>query len=357
MHLVKSISLKLAKEHGEKAIYIVRKFEAYDEDLKIKKDESFIFIPLKEKPSNELFNILSNEVENIIIEKTDFKKKNEKPKSLAQLLKGKLKPEILDELPKSIDIIGDIAVIETSPSVEKYKKEIGEGLLKINDNLKTVLSKAGPISTKYRVRNYEFVAGVNKTDTKHKEFSCRYFIDLEKAYFSPRLSFEHERVASQVREGETIVDMFSGVGPFAILIAKKNTKIKIYTIDINSYAIQFLLKNMILNKIKKKVTAIFGDAKDIGLRHLQKSADRVIMNIPQESGKFVGVACKMLKQEGGLIHYYTFMDDSSSMKEEIRRFCDLISLADRDLKDILHSKKVKNIAPYTWQIVIDAKIV
>ena len=353
--MAKSISLKFAKEYGEKAIHIVRDFEVYDEDLKIKKDENFIFIPLKEKPSNELINILSNEVENIIIEKTDFTK-NEKPKSLVQLLEDKLKPEVLDELPKSIDIIGDIAVIETSPSIEKYKKEIGEGLLKINGNLKTVLSKAGPISTKYRVRNYEFVAGIKKTDTEHKEFSCRYFIDLEKAYFSPRLSFEHERVASQVIEGETLVDMFSGVGPFTILAAKKNTEIKIYTIDINSYAVQFLLKNIRLNKIEKKVTTIFGDAKDIGLRHLQKSADRIIMNIPQESRKFVGVACKMLKKEGGLIHYYTFMDDSSSMKMEIRRLRGLISLADRDIKDILHSKKVKNIAPYKWQIVVDAKI-
>ncbi len=355
--MTKSISLKVAKKYGEKVLHIVREFKVYDEDLKIKNDESFIFIPLKERPSDELFNMLSNEDENIVIKETDFKKSaRARSKSLVQLLEGKLKPEILDELPKSIDIIGDIAVIETSPSIEKYKKEIGEGLLKTNINLKTVLSKAGPISTKYRIRNYKFVAGINKTDTEHKEFGSRYFIDLEKAYFSPRLSFEHERVASQVREGETIVDMFSGVGPFTILAAKKNTKIKIYAIDINSYAVQFLLKNIKLNKIEKKVTAIFGEAKDIGLRHFQKSANRIIMNIPQESGKFVGVACKMLKQEGGLIHYYTFMDDSSSMRKEIRRLRGLISSADRDIEDILHSKKVKNIAPYTWQIVIDVRI-
>ena len=50
VHLTRSISLKVAKEFGEKVIQIVREFNVYDEGLKIKKDESFIFIPLKEKP-------------------------------------------------------------------------------------------------------------------------------------------------------------------------------------------------------------------------------------------------------------------------------------------------------------------
>ena len=354
--MVKRISLKLKKDCGEKAIHLIRKFELFDNNSRIKNDRRFIFIPLREKPSNELMSELRKEFNKIKVEESNFEKRKSVPNSLTDLLSGKLQPHILNQIPKSIDIIGDIAVIEMSPDIEKYRKEVGEGLLKINKNLKTVLCKAGPISTEYRVRNYEFVAGVNRTFTEHKEFGCNYFLDLDKVYFSPRLSYEHNRIASQIREGEIVVDMFGGVGPFSILIAKKVKRIKLYAIDINPNAIHFLLKNITMNKVKKKVTAIFGDARNVSLRHLQKVADRVIMNIPQESRRFINIACEVLRRKGGIIHYYAFMDDSSSIENKIEELREEVTHAGRDIKSILHSRKVKNVAPHECQIGIDAEI-
>jgi tRNA (guanine37-N1)-methyltransferase len=95
------------------------------------------------------------------------------------------------------------------------------------------LTKAGDISGTYRIRDYTFIAGEHKTQTIHREFGCQFHVDIAKAYFSPRLSHEHQRVASLVQSCETVVDLFAGVGPFSVMIAKKNPNVKVYAVDLN----------------------------------------------------------------------------------------------------------------------------
>ena len=85
---------------------------------------------------------------------------------------------------------------------------------------------------------------------------------MRKVYFSPRLATEREKITNQVNNGETIIDMFTGVGPFSIAIAH-NKKVEIYAIDINPDAIHYLGKNIILNKIQGKIIPILGDVKDV----------------------------------------------------------------------------------------------
>ena len=356
--MVRKIALRLGKSYGERVIRLVKRHGLFDESFKIKHDEEFILVPLKEKPSNELLKIFEKNGADIRIEDADFEKRRGKPMDLTESLKGKFATDILCHLPRSIDIIGDIAVIEISPEIEAHKREIGKALLKISKNINTVLVKAGPISTEYRVRDYEFTAGTRKTFTEHKEFGCRYFLDLTKAYFSPRLSFEHDRISSEVNEREVVVDMFAGVGPFSILIAKKVKKIKAYAIDINPEAVKFLVKNIAINKVKRKVTAIYGDAREVAGKHLQRVADRLIMNLPSESIKFIDVACKVLKANGGILHFYNFMDDSSSIDEKIKELNEGVARAraNKKIKKIRYSRKVREIAPRKWQIVIDAEI-
>ena len=355
--LVRKIALKLEKSHGEKVILLAKRHELLDENFRIIHDEKFIFVPLKEKPSREFLNAIEKICTEIGIEKVVFERRLDRPVTLIDLLRGKLAPNVLAHLPKSIDVIGDIAVFEISPGIEKYKRAIGKALLNIDKTVKTVLIKAGPISTEYRIRDYEFIAGTRKTVTEHKEFGCKYFLDLAKVYFSPRLSFEHNRVSSDVKEGEVIVDMFAGIGPFSILLAKKVKRSKVYAIDINPEAVKFLVKNIACNKVKRKVTAIYGDAREVAIKHLQRVADRMIMNLPSESIKFIDVACKVLKPKGGILHFYTFTDNSSGLDEKIKDLQERVSSMNRKSKEIKCSRKVREIAPHKWQIVIDAEIV
>ena len=138
--MARKIALRLGKSYGEKIIQLVKRHKLLDEDFKIKHDEKFIFIALKENPSRELLNNIEK-ICKVEIESASFEKRVDKPLTLTDLLKERMAPDILARLPKSIDIIGDIAVIEISPEIMKYKQEIGEALLKINKNISVLYTK------------------------------------------------------------------------------------------------------------------------------------------------------------------------------------------------------------------------
>src|SRR3989337_4513003 len=143
-----------------------------------------------------------------------------------ETLEGQLPPHLKASLPKALDIVGDIAIVEVPPELETQKNLIGKAILEAHRNVRTVLAKAGAVSGDYRLRDFEVIAGEHNTSTIHKEFGCSYQVDVAKAYFSPRLSHEHERVASLVQNGETVADLFAGVGPFSVLIGKSHKDVQ-----------------------------------------------------------------------------------------------------------------------------------
>ena len=116
-----------------------------------------------------------------------------------------------------------MSVEEAVQEVNESKDEflvIGEGIMEINPHLRLVLRKSGQVSGTFRTREYEAIAGEGDSETVHEEFSCLFRLDVTKVYFNPRLSHERMRVARQIKEGERVLDMFAGVGPYSILIAK-----------------------------------------------------------------------------------------------------------------------------------------
>jgi tRNA (guanine37-N1)-methyltransferase len=219
-----------------------------------------------------------------------------------------------------------------------------------------VLGKAGAVSGTYRLREFEVIAGERRTATVHKEFGCEYYVDVAKAYFSPRLSHEHKRVAELVQKGETIVDLFAGVGPFAILIAKIVEAVKVYAVDINPDAVEFLKRNIRLNRVEKQVFPILGDARQVVDDKLSGVADRVIMNLPEKAEEFVDVACKATKPKGGTIHYYGFVRVPDSLEDMKLRFSRAVEKAGRKVERFLLVKTVRETAPYEWQVVLDDAI-
>jgi tRNA (guanine37-N1)-methyltransferase len=150
--------------------------------------------------------------------------------------------------------------------------------------------------------------------------------------------------------------MFAGVGPFSILIAKKCADVKIYAIDVNPDAIRYLKKNVKANNVEAKVTPILGDARQIIKERLKGVANRVIMNLPEKAIEYVDAACEALQKEGGVIHYYEFANALNPLEAAKNRFAEAMKQTSRSLKKILLARIVRAIAPYTWQVVVDAEI-
>lgn len=351
-----SMCLKVPKQYGEKTLILANRLKIVNNEKAIQRDRDFVYIPLVRKPSGDESASLKEQTPDCKLSTHDFPEKKKNEPSLIELLEDRLSPHLLASLPHSADFVGDIAIIEVSPELDPHKKIIGEAILKTNKNVRTVLAKAGAVSGTYRLREFSVIAGEAKTETVHKEYGCQYYVDVAKAYFSPRLSYEHNRVASLVGEGETVIDLFTGVGPFAIQIVKVHEKVKVYAIDTNPHAIEYLKRNIRLNRVEEKVHPILGDARQVVNEGLPGVADRVIMNLPEKAIEFVDVACVALKPVGGTLHFYSFANAFDSLDNVRGRFVEAVEKRGRKVEEILFFRRVRATAPYEWQIVLDVRV-
>lgn len=214
---------------------------------------------------------------------------------------------------KAYEVIGTIAVIQVPTELKSKQRLIAQGIMKINKNIKTVVKRSGEVYGPYRIKKVVHVAGERTTETIHKENNCSLLIDLNKAYFSPRLQHERERVIKQVKTKEVIIDMFAGIGPYSIGIAKNTKAGAIYAIDHNPQAIKLLEKNILLNKARN-VKPILGDSLRI-IKELPE-ADRIIMNAPRQNNKrYLNQAIKKISKKG-VIHFYITNDKWNKMSKE-----------------------------------------
>jgi tRNA (guanine37-N1)-methyltransferase len=210
-----------------------------------------------------------------------------------------------EELPTSFDIIGDVAIIKLPESIVQYKHMIGEAMISVNHSIRTVMMDSG-VKGDLRIRELEQIAGEGSSETVHKEFGVRMATDPSKVYFNPRLASERSRIASLVKEGEIIIDMFAGVAPFGLVICKKARPKIVYSIDLNPDAEWFVRRNMEMNHVNN-IVPITGDAAAV-IKDLP-DADRIIMNLPQIADNFMKDALPKIKA-GGTIHLYKIIERS-----------------------------------------------
>ena len=209
--------------------------------------------------------------------------------------------------------------------------------------------KRSAIKGTIRIRDLEFLSGTDDPVTIHKEHQSRLKLDVSKVYFSPRLATERKRVMQSVCDGEKILDMFCGIGPFPIVIAK-NKDVDLTAVDINEVAIEYLKENIRLNKLKGTITPIAGDINEVGAS-LNCKFDRIIMNLPGLAYSFLDLAMDLI-EDNGIINYYEFSD---SYEQGIERLKDA-ALKKNKKVEILNCRKVKSTSPGEWHVAIDGKI-
>lgn len=348
--------LNVPKNLGEIAIRLVGELRLLNRKLKIQEVDDDLCIPLTNEPPPAIFQKFEKTFPKFEISILNFPERKKRHFTPLDFLADKMPSNLLANIPRAIDFIGDIAIVELPLKLAEHKKTIGEAVLKSHKHTNTVLAKSGAVGGIYRIREFEVIAGVDKTATVYREYGCMYHVDVAKAYFSPRLSTEHNRVASQIKDGETVVDLFAGVGPFSILIAKKNENVRVYAVDVNPDAIALLKRNIAVNHVGRQVVPLLGNARKVIREKLSRKADRVIMNLPETALEFVDVASETLKLNGGIIHYYGFVKASNPLEIAKVRLAETLRQNNRKVENFLLVKRVREVAPYTCQVVVDAQI-
>jgi tRNA (guanine37-N1)-methyltransferase len=338
---MKSLCIAVPKKKGEDVRKALLENGLLNREFAIERDERLLYIP-----------IISGEKENDVLGyevcEKDFQVLERETKSYKELLD--LPDELKSKLPTSFDVIGKVAIIKLEEELFTHKETIGDALLSANKSIETVALDRGVVGEE-RIRNLEIIAGKRSTETVHREYGIELETDLSKAYFSPRLATEHWRVAETVKDGEVVIDMFCGIGPFSILIAKNRNPEKIYAIDINKEAINYLKRNIKRNKVLS-IEPRVGESKII-VQKLPPS-DRIIMNLPHSAFDFLSYAFSNIKEKG-TIHYYEFLDHDK--KEE--RWGDIQNTASREGLKIekLGDRIVHTYSPETRLYCFDLKVI
>jgi len=353
---MRAYGLEIDRQNSQDLIQFLFRAQLVDRKLKIARTGSILVIPVKQMLSvSERAEICRRFPQARFVESA-FAELTKKPRDLREAIGDGLLPNIVDHLHRSYDVVGDIGIVELDDKVPVQPGSVAEALMKLNPHLRMVVRKTTKTSGQYRTRGVEIIAGRGSTETVHREFSLDFHLDIASVYFNPRLSHERMRVAKQVREGEIVIDMFAGVGPYSILIARSQPNVQVLAIDLNPIAYKYLKENIFANKVAEKITPLLGDARQIA-SEFTGIADRVIMNLPSSAATFLDVATSLLKRTGGVIHYYCF----ASRHEEIESLSRLLRLkvnsCQRRVTSFSYQQAIKEVAPNRVQFAFDANII
>ena len=274
-------------------------------------------------------------------------------KNLKFLLKNKLSKKEIKLIPSSFDVVGSILIFSDFPKeLEKKEKAIGEEILRQFKNIKTVAKKTKKYSGKFRTPRLKIIAGEKTKETIHRENNVSIKLDVEKVYFSPRLSSERKRIFLQMRKNESVLVMFSGCAVYPLVIAKNSNVEEIYGVEINPTAHKYALKNLKLNKLGNKIKLFLGDVKKI-MPLLNKKFDRILMPLPKGAEKFLDLALGKIKKNG-IIHFYDFSEENNykkimkSIEEECRK--------QKKKCEILNIVKCGQFSPGVNRICVDFRV-
>jgi len=314
------LTIKVPLKKAEKLKNYLLNKNIFNKEYEIIKDENYIYFPISEKKDlKKKFPF---------IEFVDKEQKRIHKVTINELLKDKLTKKELSLVPSAFDTIGDIIIIEIKQGLIKKEKIVAEALLKLNKSIKTVSKKVGIHGGVFRTQKLKVLAGERKKETTYIENNVKIKLDVEKVYFSPRLSNERKRIINIIKPNESILVMFSGCGPYPLVLAK-NTKAKeIYCVEINPLAHKYALENIKLNKISN-IYLYCGDVKNILPKlGLDKFALKSRWDKKHLEPK--------LKQNPSMIEFYTPEGDLESDKTIKQIDKSIKKLAKKQIKVMVH---------------------
>ena len=262
--------------------------------LKPLRVNSHVLFPLEGDPGDIAEEVVS----------ADFPDQKSRPRSFEDL--AQVPETIRSQLPRSFDVVGSVVAIRLEEPLLPYREEIGRALLAFVPGVRTVAIDHG-VQGVARIRSLEVIAGERTLVTSVKENGLTFTVDLGGVYFSPRLAREHGRVAALVEDGEKVLDIFCGFGPFGLTILRRNAHASVVSLDSNPRAIELLLLNARSLKVDQRLEAYCQDAA-VFLEE-ERSFDRAIMNLPREGYKYLGKVGRRVKRHGRLHFYGLFLRD------------------------------------------------
>ena len=247
-------------------------------------------------------------------------------------------------LPDKWEIAGDVITVKMDPALFEFGELIGRTYAEVL-SARSVLADVSGVSGEFREPDMTLLYGPSGESVK-LENGIRYCFDVTKVMFASGNLAERKRMKCLDCTGETVVDMFCGIGYFTLPLAKYSGARRVFACEKNPQSYRFLLKNLALNEIDN-VIPLLGDNRDIPGKAF---ADRILMGYVQTTSVFVPKALEMAKP-GCMIHYHdTFPvgKEEKMIRDIFDRYC-----SEYTIERII---EVKSFAPGVSHYVADIRV-
>lgn len=319
--------VRVRREAGEETRQSLDSIGVLDRDHEIAREEGYLYIPVTDSVGlPPEYNIVRHEVE---------------PRE------GQVMPGDLLEFEPSYERLGEIVILHEEDTARA--EVIADAIMASDLKAKTVINRASPIKGQQRVREWDILRG-SETETVHREYGCEFLLDVTEVYFSPRLATERHRVIEQVETGERVFDMFAGVGPFAIPMAKRGATV--IAVDINDRATDYLRENASRNGVDEHITVLNGDVRELAQEYADW-ADRILMNLPHSAEDFLDTAVNLAAADC-LLHYYDIQSEDDPYGPGVTAIKQ--AAGDQYSVDVRSRRTVRSYAPHELNVCIDARL-
>ncbi|GLT77239.1 hypothetical protein SLA2020_488440 [Shorea laevis] len=259
-------------------------------------------------------------------------------------------------VPSTFETVGHIAHLNLRDEHLPYKKVIAKVVLDKNKpKIQTVVNKTDAINSDYRTMQLEVLAGNHSLLTTVVENGLRFHVDLATVYWNSRLATERQRLLSGFNRNDIICDVFAGVGPIAIAAAKIVKRV--YANDLNPYAVDYLERNCVLNRLERKIEVFNMDGrrliKAMFASDRALSITQIVMNLPNDAAEFLDAFRGIYRDRPKdkeltfpRIHVYGF----SKAQDPEFDFHERIRIALQEVAVNVEMRRVRLVAPGKWML-------
>jgi len=260
--------------------------------------------------------------------------------------------EVARAMPAGYQRLGSVLMLRLPARLRPYYREIGSSW---QDELgvATVAVHAGPVQGELREPSIELVAG-GETETEVVEHGIRWRFDAAKIMFAQGNKSERLRVRRLVRPGESVVDLFAGIGYFSIPAASSGPTSRVVAVEKNEVAFRYLVGNLRLNGVADRVAPILGDNREVELP--LGRADRVILGYLPRATPWIPRAVELIQPRGGWLHLHTVVDAGAADASAIAEAGEALRAAGARLLSPPEAHVVKPYGPGRTHVVVDLHV-